>query len=44
VGGFIPRKDVNRLKEMGITEVFRPNSKIEDIVTVIQNRASDRTT
>jgi methylmalonyl-CoA mutase C-terminal domain/subunit len=44
VGGFIPRKDVNRLKEVGISEVFRPSSKIEEIVMFIENRVSDRTT
>lgn len=44
VGGFIPRKDVDRLKEMGVAEVFRPNSKIEEIVTSIQNGMSDATT
>lgn len=38
VGGFIPKKDVNRLKELGIAEVFRPNSKINDIVDFIQNK------
>jgi methylmalonyl-CoA mutase C-terminal domain/subunit len=41
VGGFIPRKDVNRLKEVGISEVFRPSSKIEEIVMFIENRVSD---
>jgi methylmalonyl-CoA mutase C-terminal domain/subunit len=44
VGGFIPRIDVDRLKEMGVSEVFRPSSKIEEIVTFVQNRVSDRTT
>lgn len=40
VGGFIPKKDVNRLRELGIAEVFRPNSKLKDIVNLIRNRIS----
>ncbi|MBM4330068.1 MAG: cobalamin B12-binding domain-containing protein [Deltaproteobacteria bacterium] len=42
VGGFIPKKDVNRLKELGIAEVFRPNSKINDIVDFIQDKVSNK--
>ena len=38
VGGFIPKKDVDRLKELGVAEVFRPNSKISEIAQFIQNR------
>jgi len=40
VGGFIPKKDVNSLKELGITEVFRPGSKITDIAEFIRNKVS----
>jgi methylmalonyl-CoA mutase C-terminal domain/subunit len=40
VGGFIPKKDVNSLKELGITEVFRPSSKIMDIAEFIRNKVS----
>jgi methylmalonyl-CoA mutase C-terminal domain/subunit len=40
VGGFIPTKDVNRLEKLGIAGVFRPNSKVKDIVNFIQNRVS----
>ena len=36
VGGIIPKKDVNHLKEMGVREVFRPTSTIEEIVQFIQ--------
>jgi methylmalonyl-CoA mutase C-terminal domain/subunit len=32
VGGIIPKKDVALLKEMGIAEVFRPGSTINEIV------------
>ena len=40
VGGIIPKKDVNRLKEMGIAEVFRPSCTISEIAQFIQNRIS----
>lgn len=40
VGGIIPKKDVNRLKEMGIGEVFRPSCTISEIAQFIQNRIS----
>jgi methylmalonyl-CoA mutase C-terminal domain/subunit len=36
VGGIIPKKDVNRLKEMGVREVFRPTSTVEEIAQFIQ--------
>jgi len=37
VGGFIPKKDISRLQELGIAQVFRPNSKIDEIARLIQN-------
>lgn len=40
VGGIIPKKDVNPLKEMGIAEVFRPSCTISEIAQFIQNRIS----
>jgi methylmalonyl-CoA mutase C-terminal domain/subunit len=40
VGGIIPNKDVDRLKELGIAEVYRPSSKIDEIVLFIQNEVS----
>lgn len=36
VGGIIPQKDVTRLKEMGVMEVFRPSSVLEDITRFIE--------
>jgi methylmalonyl-CoA mutase C-terminal domain/subunit len=36
VGGIIPQKDVTRLKEMGVMEVFRPSSTVEDIARFIE--------
>lgn len=38
VGGIIPKKDVNRLKEMGVAEIFRPSCTLSEIVQFIQNR------
>jgi len=40
VGGIIPKKDVGRLKEMGIAEVFRPSSTLSDISRFIQGSVS----
>ncbi len=40
IGGIIPKRDVNRLKAMGIAEVFRPSCTIREIVQFIQNRIS----
>jgi methylmalonyl-CoA mutase C-terminal domain/subunit len=37
VGGIIPKKDVSSLKEMGVREVFRPTSTVEEIAHYIQN-------
>jgi methylmalonyl-CoA mutase C-terminal domain/subunit len=41
IGGIIPKKDVNRLKKMGIAEVFRPSCTISEIAQFIQNRISN---
>jgi len=40
VGGIIPKKDVVRLKEMGIAEVFRPSSTLSEISRFIQSSVS----
>lgn len=40
VGGFIPRKDIPRLKTIGVAEVFRPNSKTDKIVDFIRTKVS----
>ena len=42
VGGIIPKKDVNRLKGIGITQVFRPGSKMDEIASFIENEISRR--
>jgi len=40
VGGIIPKKDVSRLKEMGIAEVFRPGSTLSEVSQFIQEQMS----
>ena len=40
VGGIIPKKDEVRLKEMGIAEVFRPSSTLNEISRFIQTSVS----
>lgn len=42
VGGIIPKKDVNQLKEIGVAEVFRPASTVGRIVQFIQNEVEKR--
>lgn len=42
VGGIIPKKDVSRLKEMGVAEVFRPISTVEEIARFIQKEVRKR--
>ena len=41
VGGIIPKKDVTRLKEIGVAEVFRPSSTMKEIAQFIQNRVAE---
>ncbi len=36
VGGIIPRKDIPKLKDHGITEVFLPGSGFEEIANFVQ--------
>jgi methylmalonyl-CoA mutase C-terminal domain/subunit len=40
VGGIIPKKDVCRLKEMGVTGVFRPSSTMSEISRFIQSNVT----
>lgn len=35
-GGIIPKKDMPKLKEAGIAQIFRPGTSIEDIVNFIK--------
>ena len=38
-GGIIPKKDVPKLKEAGIAEIFGPGTPIENIVSFIKTKA-----
>lgn len=42
-GGTIPEEDVPLLKEMGIIEVFRPGTPLEEIVSFFKSRFTVRT-
>lgn len=42
VGGVIPDKDVPKLKEMGVVEVFPVGSKLDDIVKFFSRLAEER--
>jgi methylmalonyl-CoA mutase, C-terminal domain len=42
VGGIIPKNDVRVLKELGIAEVFRPNSTMDQITRFIQEAVAER--
>jgi len=37
VGGIIPRRDVSRLKQMGIAEVFGPEATIDEIIRCVED-------
>jgi methylmalonyl-CoA mutase C-terminal domain/subunit len=37
-GGIIPDEDISRLKELGVTEVFTPGARMEEIVEFIRNK------
>jgi len=42
VGGFIPPEDIPGLKAIGVREVFREGSPLEDIVQCIRQLAKER--
>lgn len=42
VGGFIPKKDVNRLMEFGIAKVFRPSDTTSEIAGFIEGEVQKR--
>ncbi|HXF38221.1 MAG TPA: cobalamin B12-binding domain-containing protein [Blastocatellia bacterium] len=37
-GGIVPDEDIPRLKEIGVTEVFTPGARMEDIIEFIRSR------
>ena len=40
-GGIIPDEDIPRLKERGVTEVFTPGARMDDIIEFIRTRTRD---
>jgi methylmalonyl-CoA mutase, C-terminal domain len=36
-GGIIPDEDIPRLKELGVTEVFTPGARMDEIIEFIRN-------
>ncbi len=38
-GGIIPDEDIPRLKERGVTEVFTPGARMEDIIEFIRKNS-----
>ncbi|MCI2415036.1 MAG: cobalamin B12-binding domain-containing protein [Candidatus Aramenus sp.] len=40
VGGVIPPQDIERLKEMGVDEVFLPGSSLKEVVEKVKSVAS----
>ena len=38
-GGIIPDEDIPRLKEAGVTEVFTPGARMEEIIDFIRKKA-----
>ncbi|NQV97354.1 MAG: cobalamin B12-binding domain-containing protein [Acidimicrobiaceae bacterium] len=40
VGGIIPKRDVERLKQAGVSEILTPGAKPDEIVIVIQRAIS----
>jgi methylmalonyl-CoA mutase C-terminal domain/subunit len=38
-GGIVPDQDIPRLKELGVTEIFTPGARMEEIIEFIKKRA-----
>ncbi len=38
-GGIIPDEDIPRLKELGVSEVFTPGARMEEIIEFIRNNS-----
>ena len=43
VGGIIPKKDVPKLKDIGIAQVFGPGTPLEEIVQFIETNVENKT-
>jgi methylmalonyl-CoA mutase C-terminal domain/subunit len=44
VGGIIPDEDVRKLKEVGVSEVFRPGASTQDIVAYVRENVRKKHT
>ena len=42
VGGIIPDKDIAKLKELGVSEVFQPGASTEDIISYVKGNVGKR--
>jgi methylmalonyl-CoA mutase C-terminal domain/subunit len=42
IGGIIPDKDITKLKELGVSEVFQPGASTEDIITYVRENVGKR--
>lgn len=42
-GGIIPDEDIPRLKELGVTEVFTPGARMDDIIEFIRSHVRKET-
>ena len=42
VGGIIPKEDISRLKEQGVSEVFLPGTSTEDIANFLRDNVHPR--
>ncbi|HEX9137225.1 MAG TPA: cobalamin B12-binding domain-containing protein [Nitrospirota bacterium] len=42
-GGIIPDEDIPRLKELGVTEVFTPGARMDDIIEFIRSHVPKET-
>ncbi len=42
VGGIVPKEDIAKLKEIGVSEIFLPGTSTEDIVNYIRNNLRER--
>lgn len=38
-GGIVPNEDIPRLKELGVSKVFTPGARMEEIIEFIRNNA-----
>jgi methylmalonyl-CoA mutase C-terminal domain/subunit len=38
-GGIVPNEDIPRLKELGVSEVFTPGTRMDEIIEFIRNNA-----